>query len=199
MINLNQSKIVILIFTLVVALLVVSPAIERFLVLPQPDPVSELGLLGSQHTAANYPSNITPAKNYTVFLYVGNHLGRSAYYMIQAKLLNQTQFNSSTPKPSLFNETFFVGDKQSWELPITFSFNYTYNQNLTQVNVNQITINGATATAEPTILFRDSKREGYFGYLVFELWIYNSTTKTFENHERSVNLVLNMLKEGEVS
>ncbi|MCW4019191.1 MAG: DUF1616 domain-containing protein [Candidatus Bathyarchaeota archaeon] len=199
MINLNQSKILILIVTIAVALLVASPAIEQFVVLPQPDSVSELGLLNSQHTAANYPSNITPATNYTVFLYVGNHLGHSAYYMIQVKLFNQTQFNSSTPKPCLFNETFFVEDEQSWELPIVFSLNYTYNQNLTQVNVNQITVNGATANAGPTMLFRDSKREGYFGYLVFELWVYNSATKAFENHGRSVNLVLNMLKEGEIS
>ena len=190
--NLGQFRVILLVSTVAAAMFVASPAIQYYMVFPQTTFFSELGLLGPQHTASNYPSVIGLGKNYTVFLDVGNQLGHSAYYMVQVKLLNQTQFNAGTRVPSVDNVTFFVADKQTWELPIVFSFDYVYTENVSQVNVRQITFNGAAFDAGACSLSRDSQRRGYFGYLVFELWIYNGTLGTFENHNRSVDLVLNL-------
>jgi uncharacterized membrane protein len=190
---LAQHKTIFLVSTVIVALFVAVPTIQQFIVFPQPEHFSELALLGSQNEAANYPSDVFANGKYTVLLDVGNHLGRSAYYMVQVKLLNQMQYKANSEVPSLCNCTFFVADKQTWELPITFSLNYSHDENNSQVNVHQITINGDAFNAENCVLPWDNQQAGFFGYLVFELWIYDEAVGDFVNHGRSVNLILNFV------
>lgn len=192
--TLAQHKTEILVFTLILALLAASPGIQQLVVLPQSTPISELALLGSQHSTSDYPSNIVLGEKYTVFLDVKNNLGYAANYMIQVKLLSQTQLSTDTQTLSLHNVTFFLADEQMWELPVVFSLNYSYDNNLSQVNVHMrnMTFNDVTFDARNLILPWDPERGGYLGYLVFELWIYNATLGDFENNGRSVNLVLNM-------
>ncbi len=111
------------------------------------EPYSELGMLGPNKTAEDYPSNIQSGVNYSVFLYIGNRLGQAAYYMVQVKLVNETQFVAGTDVASVFNITEFVADKQTWEVPIVFSLNYTgviADGAFTEANVTTVTINGET-------------------------------------------------------
>jgi uncharacterized membrane protein len=196
--DLREYKAFFLIVTAVFALLAASPAIQRFLVLPQTEFFTEMWLLGPEHAAENYPFNITRNTNYDVFLDVANHLGHVAYYLIQVKFRNQTQsaadsFNrTASSLPSLCNITCFVGDKESWELPVVFSFDYEYNDNLSQVTFSRLILNNNVLSINEYSAVWDPQKNGFFGNLFFELWLYNDTSNAFQYHERSVSLWCNM-------
>jgi uncharacterized membrane protein YidH (DUF202 family) len=189
-----KYKMVILIFMVALALFVASPGIQHFSVIPQTDPISELSILGSQQTAANYPSNVLSGENNLVFLDIANHLGHAAYYMVQIKLFNQTQLISGAILPSFYNMTFFVADEESLRLPVAFSFYYVYlgtnESSSSQPELSQIRINGDVCNTQGSSVSWDPERNQFFGYLAFELWVYNSTTGNFQNHDRMVDLRL---------
>jgi hypothetical protein len=198
--NLQSYKIALIVATTILTLLVASPAIQRLLVYPQTEFFTEMWLLGPEHKAENFPSNITSNSNYNIFLGIGNHLGSCAFYSIQVKFRNQTQpasdSHTASSLPPLYSIMAFVADDENWELPIAFSLDYTYSENpdatLSKVNVNNIIFNGATLDLEQFSATWDPERSGFFGYLFFELWIYNDTTGGFQYHERSTSLRLNM-------
>jgi uncharacterized membrane protein len=185
------------------ALLVASPALQRLLVYPQTEFFTEMWLLGSEHKAENFPSNITSNSDYKVFIGLGNHLGSCAYYSIQVKLRNQIQpaadsFNrTASSLPALYSITALVADKETWESPISFSFDYTYsedpvNTTLSKVNLNNIKLNGVTLPLEGFSAALDSERSGFFANLFFELWLYNDDAGGFQYHERYTSLWFNM-------
>ncbi|MGA2683064.1 MAG: DUF1616 domain-containing protein [Candidatus Bathyarchaeia archaeon] len=196
--NPREYKGLILIITAVSALIVASPALQHFLVSPQTEFFTEFYLLGPQHTAANFPYNVTSNENYTIYLGAANHLGYCAYYQVEVKFRNQNQsapnpFNlTASSLPSLYNITAFVADKQTWELPLSFSFEYTYNQTQSQIDYNQLTLNGVNLNLANNYSPWDAQKKVFYGNLVFELWIYNSTISNFQYHERFASLGFNM-------
>jgi uncharacterized membrane protein len=196
--RLHEYRILLVVVTVIVALLVASPALSRLTTLPRTEFFTEMWILGPNHEAQDYPFNITRGHNYDVFLGVGNHLGYFAYYLVEVKFRNQTQsapnsFNrTSSSLPSLFNITAFVADEETWELPVTISFDYGYNATLTQVSLHIMILNGIELDMHPYTIEWDSKNSGCLGSLFFELWIYNAATSSFQYHERFVDLWLNM-------
>lgn len=198
MIRLHEYRVLFVMVTGIVALLVASPALTRLLVLPRTEFFTEMWVLGPNHKAESYPFNITRAESYNISLGIGNHLGDSAYYLVEVKFRNQTQsapnsFNhTSSSLPSLFNITAFVADQGTWELPVTFSFDYGYDATISQVGLRNLILNGVELDMHAYTLALDSKSKGFFGNLFFELWIYNAETSSFQYHERSVGLWLNM-------
>ena len=197
--NLQEYKTIILVVTAVSALIVASPAIQRLLVYPQTELFTELWLLGPEHMAENMPYNITRGESYNVFLGVSNHLGHCAYYSVQVKFRNITQsgpdsFNrTSSSLAPLYSVNVFVADKETWELPVTFSFDYSYDSNSSTVNFTSLTFNGEALDLKGYSTTWDSSKSVFFGNLVFELWIYNEATGGFQYHERYVDLKLNLL------
>ena len=201
--NLLKVKAVLVVLTAVLALIVASPALLRVLASPQTDFYTELWLLDSAHSANNYPSNILQGSSYTMYLDIANHLGYCGYYVIEVKLRNDVMhypgsFNHTPVNlPSLYNLTAFVPNKSTWELPITFSFTYsfTYNVNYTnsQINFNEMTLNGAILNLKGySTTPRSHAPNGFFGNIYFELWLYNYTTGELQYNDRYVNLPLNM-------
>lgn len=197
--NLQDYKVLILVVTAISALIVASPALQRLLVFPQTDFFTELSLLGPGHMAEDFPYNITNGVSYNVFLDVTNRLGQCAYYQVQVKFRNQDQsapdnFNhtSSTLTP-LYTINAVVANQETWELPITFSFDYSYDGNSSQINFNQLMFNNAALNLFGSSTSWDSQKNVFFGNLVFELWIYNETTANFQYHQRYVDLKFNML------
>jgi hypothetical protein len=201
--NLQRYRTLILVVTIIAALLVASPALQRLLVSVPTESFTEMWLFGPENTAKNFPFNITSSGNYKVFLGIGNHLGSVAYYSIRVRFLNQSQLaadlNSPMAKslPPLYSIPAFVADKETWKLPLTFSFDYTYSANITttslsKVNVKKIGLNEATLNIEGFSAAWDPENRGFFGYLLFELWIYNGTIGGFQYHERYTSLKLNM-------
>ena len=199
--NLQQYQVFLLVITGTLALIVASPAMQRLLVYPQKEFFTEMWLLGPEHRAENYPFNIIMGENYNGFLGVGNHLGQCAFYVIQVKFRNQTQsvadsFNRTPSSlPSLHNIFAFVADKEKWEIPINFTFNYfqdIFNETLLQVRFLDINFNCAVLNLKDYTAEWDAERDGFFGNLFFELWIYNSTLGALQYHERFTGSWLNM-------
>jgi len=271
--NFGEYRVLFLIVIAIVALFVASPALSRLLVYPRTEFFTEMWLLGQNHMAEGYPFNITRGENYSVFLGMGNQLGYTAYYLVGVKFRNVTQsaptsfghLANRTPSslPSLYNITAFIADQTTWEMPLTFSFDYsnvtvsmwtfqnatvsTVTNKTTGLTVQNVTVktvsdlpvstlhmydvtlngvplaikdcsisnyavintivkNGTSVTTKlengtsvTTKLQNDtsfttvySLGKGFFGYLFFETWIYNSTTSSFNYHDRFVSLRLNM-------
>ncbi len=196
--NLQEYKALLLVATAVLALVVASPALQRILVYPQSEFFTEMGLLGPEHTADKYPFEITINENYKVFLAASNHLGRCAYYEVRVKFRTQNQsapdsFNrTASSLPSLYNVHFFVADEEAWELPVTFSFDYSYDENNSQINFNGMMFNGAALNLSGYSATWDEEKSRFFGNLIFELWIYNDDVGDFTYHERYNDLKFNM-------
>jgi hypothetical protein len=227
--DLTQYKVLFVVVTAVLALLVASPALQAVLIYPRTEFFSELSLLGPGHMAENYPYNITRTGNYTIFLGVANQLGSCAYYQVEVKFRNETQsapddFNrTSSSLSSLYNVTAFVADKESLEIPLNFSFDYSF-QNVTRQVITNITISqpGKNDTFEQradnitllqvnfgSLKLNDvylnlqgyssdwnAQKNEFYGNLVFELWMYNGTSDSFQYHERYVELKFNMTSNG---
>jgi uncharacterized membrane protein len=196
--NLRVYEVLIICATAVLALLVASPALQRLIVYPQTDFFTELWMLGPEHNAENYPSNITLNRNYQVFLTTSNRLGHCAYYNIQVKFSNQNQSapNAITHTPSsmssLYNFNIVVPDKEQVELPVSFSFDYSYDENNSLVTFNQMLFNGATLNLNSYSTSWNAETRKFFGNLIFELWIYDDAVGGFTYHDRYVDLKLNM-------
>jgi len=182
----------------ILTLLVASPALSRLLVYPRTEFFTEMWLLGPNHRNDGYPFNITRGQNYSVFLGIGNHLGYFAYYLVEVKFRNLTQsapnsFNrTSSSLPSLFSIPVFVADEGTWELPVSFSFDYGYNQTLAQLELYKMALNGVELDMHNYTITWNWKIHGFPGNLLFELWIKNTTTSSFQYHERFIGIWLNM-------
>ncbi len=203
--DLQKYKVVLVTIILIVALFVSSSALEMILAYPSAQSASftELWLLGPEHKAENYPYDITLNENYSVYLGIADQLGYYAYYQVEVKFCNLTQQapntlnDSSSSQPSLYNMSLCVPNDQSLEIPITFSFNYTYDPFSAQINFNQLTFNGLPLDLEGYSTTWNSQRSAFYGILFFELWIYNSTTGTFQYNDRYVSIQLNMTETEE--
>jgi uncharacterized membrane protein len=183
--------------TAVLTLLVASPVLQRVLVFPRTEFFTELSLLGPGHMADNYPYNITRNGVYSVFLGITNNLGSCGFYQVQVKFRNETQSapdslnRTNSNLPSLYNVVAFVADKESREVPVTFSFDYS-SAGATRIAFNSLTVNGLNFDLTGFSSNRNLMTGVFYGNLIFELWIYNGTTNTFQYHERFVSLSLNM-------
>jgi hypothetical protein len=196
--RLQQYKVLFVVVVAVTALLVASPALQRILVYPQTDFFTELWLLGPGHTGEGYPFNITRSGDYSVFLGIGNHLGECGYYVVEVKFRNETMsapdsFNGAASSlPSLYNMTVFVPDKQAWEERLTFNFDYGFDANMSRVEFNSMTLNGATLNLGGLTSELNATTSRFYGNLIFELWIYNASTSLFDYNNRFVDLKFNM-------
>ena len=196
--SLGDYRVLFLVVTAVLALIVASPALSRLLVLPRTEFFTELWILGPDRMAEDYPFNVSRNQDYGVFLGVGNRLGYCAYYLVEVKFRNLTQSaadsfdRTASSLPSLFNITVFVEDEGVWELPLTFSFDYDYNETVLMVEFSSLTLNDVALDMRSYTVAWNSTNNGFFGDLFFELWIYNDAVSGFQYHERFVNLRLNM-------
>ena len=186
----------------VLALLVASPVLSRVLVYPRTEFFTELWILDTDHGARNYPFNITRNENYSIYLGIGNRLGYCAYYMVQVKFRNQSQPAPTSFGPienrapsnltSLFNITAFVADEQVLEIPLTFSFDYNYDESLSRVEFSGLRLNNMWLNMTDYTISWDSEKSEFRGFLFFELWLYNASASFFQYHGRFVSLRFNM-------
>jgi hypothetical protein len=190
----QQYRVFIVIAILIVALVMASPVISKYLVPPQTEYLTELSILGSYHNAT-YPFNLTSGDIYPLYLTVTNRLGESAQYQIQVKFRTPTQSAPNsfehTPSslPSICDFTFFVADKESYELPLNVSF--IYQENLREVELSKLVVNDNQVDASTRVAW-DSRNDAYLGNLFFELYLYNYETGDFEYHQRYVSLWVNL-------
>ena len=201
-VNPKDYQILFLTAIFVSALILASPALSHILVYPRTEFFTELWILDSNHKAENYPFNISQNQNYNIYLGIANHLGHCAYYMVQVKFRNETQPAPTSFGPieerlpsslsALYNFTFFIADEQVEEHPLTFSINYVSNEELTKVNIQSMKLNDATISLPNYVIGWNSTRKGFYGFLFFELWLYDENIESFKYNGRFVGLWLNM-------
>ena len=198
---LRRYKSLILIVCLAAALLVASPALQQLVSLPKTDDLTEFWLLGPNHNGV-YPSNVTADQNYRLYLGTSNHLGSCAYYVVEIKFANQTQsspdsFNhTSSTQPALSSLTYFVAQNESYEVPLDISLQYQANdKNPALVDMKGVTVNGEELSLNTTSVAFDISKGGFFGNLIFELYLYNQTTNNMEYNQRYLNLWLKLMVE----
>jgi hypothetical protein len=181
-------------------LIIASPALHKVLFYPQTEFFTEMSVLGPIHQAQGYPYNITQNATYTLYLGLANHLGSCGYYKIEVKFRNETQpeadnmAKTPSPQPTLYSITAFIANKEDWEFPLTFSFDYT-NQtvgNTTQAIFRTLKLNDVSVSLAGYASIWNSTTRTYYGSLSFELWIYNSNTQYFEYNQRFLALRFNM-------
>lgn len=179
----------------VVALLVATPALSRLLIWPRTEFFTEMWLLGPGHMA-EYQFNMSSGQTHSVYLGVANHLGYCAYYLVHLKFRNATELGptnvTASSLPSLYNVSAFVADEGVWELPVTFGFNYSVNESVQRVEFHNMTFNDVVLDLAGHTAAWNAGNSVFYGNLFFELWIYNTTINSFQFHQRSVWLPLNM-------
>ena len=195
---LHKYRVVVIIIIGILTLIAASPILSTMLVIPRTEFYTEFWMLDSNHKADNYPFNITRNQNYGVFLGIRNRLGYAAHYVVEVKFRNQTQpapssFNHTPSSlPSLLNITAFVADEELWELPLALSFDFESEKMPLQMKFHSLRLNEAVLDLSNLTVSWDSKKSCFLGNLVFELWIHNNTSSSFEYHNRFVSLWVNM-------
>jgi len=196
--KLEGYKLVFVAVGLIGVLLIASPALADVIHLPGGEKFSELYLLGPDNMAANYPFNIAVGQNYSVYIGVGNQLGSSAYYVLYVKFGNETDQmpNATLGTPSilqpLIEYRFSIQDSVNWESLLNFSVaNASISGNNPQINTLQI--NGVAFNVDKPAMWASNSTT--FKYqLLFELWIYNSSSSAISFNDRFVDLQLNLTR-----
>jgi uncharacterized membrane protein len=196
--KLEDYKLVFVAVGLIGVLLIATPALAGAIRPPGGEQFSELYLLGPEHTAENYPSNIAIGQNYSVYVDVGNQLGSSAYYVLYVKLGNEIDplpnntLGTPSPLQPLYEYRFSIQDSMNWERLLNFSVsNAAIQGNNSQINT--LKINDVTYNVDKPAIWNSNSTT--FTYrLFFELWIYNTQTGSAEYNIRYVKLQLNLTR-----
>lgn len=181
----------------VAALVVASPGLSRLLVYPRTEFFTEFWILDADGRAEDYPFNVSSGRDYGVFLGVGNRLGYCGYYRVMVKFRNLTQRGPSSfdgaPSglPSLFNVSVFVEDEGVWQKPMAFSFDYECNETAERMEFDSLTFNDVWLDMDDYQIRWNSADNGFFGFLFFELWVYDEASGGF-GYDEFLRLKLNM-------
>ena len=197
--KLEGYKLVFVVVGLIGVLLIATPALAGAIPgLPGGEQFSELYLLGPNQMAENYPFDIAVGQNYSVYVGVGNQLGSSAYYVLYVKFSNQTDQmpNATLGTPSslqpLYEYRFSIQDSVNWESFLTFSVSSaSISGNNSQINTLQL--NGVAFNVDKPAMW-DSNSTTFKYQLLFELWLYNSSSGAISFNDRFVDLQLNLTR-----
>jgi len=183
--------------SLVLILIAAFPALSMVVSFPKgSERFSELWVLGPNRRAEDYPFNVTIGEQYRVFVGVGNQMGSSMYYIVYVKFRNQIQplpdASSSKPSslPPLYEFRAFVADGATWESSVNFSI-LKLSRLKGSCFVRRMSINSVVFSLDSSSNW-DSERSGFYYQLFFELWLYNTTSRSFQFHDRFVGIWLNM-------
>ena len=196
MMNLDEYRTFFLVATLGLSVIAVFPTLG--LVMPQggSERFSEFWLLGPNHRTGEYPFNVMTGDVYDFSIGVGNHMGRSEYYMVNVKLRNITQSlpdvgdAMSSSLPSLFEYKFFIADAEILDVPVNIGFKDLVVEGNVLV-VGDIVIDGVNIPVDVSTSL-DSESNGFYFELFFELWRYDVMSDNFRSDDRFVGLWLNM-------
>jgi uncharacterized membrane protein len=196
-VKLEDIRTLFIMTTLVVGLVVASPALG--IIVPfggSSEQFSELWLLGPDHMAEGYPFNVSEGEGYSVFVGVGNHMGGSQYYRVCVKLGNGSEvlpdIDGGVPSSlsPVYEYRFFVGDGEVWESAVAFGFEDVAIEG-TVLSIGEVVVDGEGFPVDASTVW-DPDKEGYLLVLFFELWRYDMESNIFRFDDRFVGLWLNM-------
>ncbi len=196
--NFCNMKLVYLVICVGLGLIILLPTLVSVVALPSGEKFSELWMLGQNGMAGDYPSNVKENAVYLVYLGVGNHIGSSAYYVLDVKMRSQNEplpnFTTglASPLPTLYEYRLFVAENASAEVPLTFQVSrVTFFGD--RAFVGDLVVNGVSFAVDKTISW-DSEKSGYYFQLFMELWIYDFGSDGFSYTNRFVNRWLNVTR-----
>jgi hypothetical protein len=196
-VNLNEYRVVFAVGSLVLILLATVPTLNLVLSVPSgAEQFSEFWILGPNHVMEDYPANVEVNQTNRVFVGVRNHMDSTLHYMIYVKLRNQTQplpdaLNSMPSSlPPLYEYHAYVADEGTWEAPLDFSIldaSRAGNSTL----ISAVSINDVAFSVNSHAIWNTESSS--FHYEIFlELWFYNTTSMSFQYHNRFVGFGLNV-------
>jgi hypothetical protein len=194
--KLQEYKVTFICVGLIGLLLLATPTLFLFVKPPAGDTFSELYILGPNHTLSDIPFNVKANNTYLIYLGVGNHLGSSAYYIAYVKLRNETEplpnVTLGTPSSLLpiyqYNE--FVKDGATRESQLSLKITNAIFFNNTCL-LQSIVINGVELNVAKTAVW-NSANLGYYYDVFIELWLFNSSSGSFQYNQRFVHFDLNV-------
>lgn len=194
--NLSDYRMVFAAIFLVFVLVAASPTLSMVITWPIGERFTEFWILGPGRMAANYPFNVTENTSYTVFLGVGNRMGRLEYYVAYVKFRNQLEplpnATAETPSPLTLIREYraFLSEGETWEKNVTFAFSGVSSEG-NSCRVSYLKIDGFAFFVNKTAMW-DVENKGYYFQLFFELWRFNVAESKFQFHNRFVTVWLNM-------
>ncbi len=78
------------------------------------EPFSELGLLGKNMKIGDYPKNLLVGENATFYVYVGNHMGRPIYYIVEVKLGSKNTSIDPCPLHPIYTFEKILMNNETW-------------------------------------------------------------------------------------
>ena len=85
---------------------------------------SELAVLGPDMKFGNYPSEVAAGEPFHLYLYVGNHEGKTMYYSVRIKLGDRSTFINETTSmeaPVLAGFERVLMEGENWTRPVSLS------------------------------------------------------------------------------
>lgn len=181
--------------SLALMLLVASPALATFIhISNNSEGFSELWVFGPNHTVEDYPLVVKANEQNNIFIGVRNHLGYSAYYDVRLKFRNQTQSYPDNEQPSSLASVcefyLFLANGNENEISIMFSISNVSLVGET-TSVGRLVVNNQSYSSN-SIAKWDSKYQGFFYEVLFELWLYDIEVNDFKYNDRYVGIWLNV-------
>lgn len=180
-------------------LLILLPTFFAVFPFPEGEGFSELWLLGSNHMIESGRLDVLLNTRYSVYLGVHNQMPGLEYYRIYVKLLSKSEAFQETGTgipislEPIFEYRFVLSSNETWEENFAFIFkDVTFEENLSRIS--NLSINGNDINVDK-ILIQDNNSNEFYCQMVFELWIYNSTTSVFQFHNHFVEFWMNMEKQ----
>jgi len=192
--NLNEYRMAFVVVSLILVLLATVPTLNLVLSSSSgAEQFSEFWILGPNHVMADYPFNVQVNQTNRVFVGVRNHMDSTGHYMVYVKFRNQTQplpdALNSVPSslPPLYEYHAYVADEGTWEAPLDFSV-------LRASRVGNSTLVSDISINDVVFSVNSYATESHgFNYEIFlELWFYNTTSMSFQYHNRFVGFGLSM-------
>ena len=197
MVNFKSYQIHLIVIVLVVVLVGASFVFGDLDFFPDtPEQFSEFWLLDADRMTENYPFNVSSGASYTVFVDVANHMGSSQQYRVYAKFRdsNQSVLERNTGLPSssspLYEFEFSIEDEEVWGSAVNFGFQDVSVED-DVLTVGDVIINGVVHSVDASTSW-DSRINGFYFELFFELWRYDADLRSFRFDDRSVGIRLNM-------
>ena len=194
--NIGDVKLIYVSSCVLLALIIVLPTLIPFISSSQGEHFSELYILGSDHALENIPFNVAAGSLSTVYLGIGNHMGELTSYLVYVKMRNQTESmpNSLIGDPSSLSPIFeyraILDDGEVSEKEFSFSIDdVSFDGN--ESRVSGLSINGNFVSVEKVAVWAEEEN-GFLYQFLFELWIYNPASSSFEFNNRSVWFMFNL-------
>ena len=187
--NVEYLKLIYVATCAILIFIILWPTLALFVAVPKGEKFSELYVLGQDRTFESIPSDISIGTEYKVIVGTGNHMRDVEYYSVRFKLRNQTDVSNDIQSggPSRVDAVedyrFFLANDVVREADFVFAFeDVSISGNVSRVSA--LSINSQLMSVDKIANWGDGDN-GFLYQMLFELWIFNSTTSNFQFHDRS--------------